>query len=134
MNILNGNILEIKTEGSLSLVKVTAHNCVITSLLIDTPMRSEYLKEGNKVNVVFKETEVILAKQLEGLISVQNKLNCIVEHVERGELLCKITMDFQGVKLISIITRNAFDQLKITEKEKIVALIKSTEVSLAPNG
>ncbi len=133
MNILDGTILEIKTEGSLSLVKVMAHTCVITSLLIDTPTRSHYLKEGNSVNVVFKETEVILAKNLEGSISVQNQLICSVQQVEKGELLCKITMDFKGAKIVSVITRNAFDQLKITEPEEVLALIKSTEISLAPN-
>ncbi len=132
MNVLQGEISEIKTEGSLSLVKVMVQNCVISSLVIDTPQSSDYLKTGHQINVVFKETEVILAKQLEGLISVQNKLNCIVEHIERGEVLSKISMDFHGLRIVSIITRNAADQLRIVEKENITALIKSTEVSLAP--
>ncbi|CAN5385824.1 TOBE domain-containing protein [soil metagenome] len=134
MNILQGTISAVKTDGSLSLVKVKAKNNIITSLSIDTPQHSDFLQVGKEVNIVFRETEVILAKQLQGLISVQNKLDCIVAHIEKGELLCKITLDFQGTNIISIITRNAFDQLLITEKENISALIKSTEVSIEYNG
>ncbi|MEO8252763.1 MAG: TOBE domain-containing protein [Flavobacterium sp.] len=131
MNLLSGNITEIKTEGSLSLVKLMVQNCAITSIVIDTPENAEYLTIGNPTQIFFKETEVVLAKAFSGMISLQNKLICTVNSFEKGKLLCKITLDFQDTKIVSVITRNAFDQLNIQENDEVMAMIKTNEISLA---
>ena len=131
MNSLLGNIIQIKTEGSLSLVQLKVQNCVLTSIVIDTPETSDYLEIGNQVKVLFKETEVILAKNISGTISLQNKIECIVHSFEKGELLCKIVLIFGAFKITSVITRNAFDQLIIQENDEITAMIKTNEISLS---
>lgn len=131
MNILKGTISDIKTEGSLSLVKLMILNCCITSIVIDTTESSEYLKIENAVKIIFKETEVVLAKTFSGLISLQNKLDCSVHSFEKGHLLCKVILNFQNTKIVSVITRNAFDQLKIKEGDLVQAMIKTNEISLA---
>lgn len=131
MNSLLGNITEINTDGSLSLVKIKVQNTVITSIVIDTPETSNYLKKGNNIKVLFKETEVILVKDFNGSISVQNKLDCTVNSFEKGFLLCKLILNFGQYKIASVITRNAFDQLQIQENEAITAMIKTNEISLS---
>jgi molybdate transport system regulatory protein len=131
MNTLLGNITEIATEGSLSLVKIKVHNTVLTSIVIDTPETAHYLKTGNNIKILFKETEVILAKKITGIISVQNKIDCIVDSFEKGLLLCKITMRFGTYTISSVITRTAFDQLNIQENDQITAMIKTNEISLS---
>ena len=131
MNLLEGKISEIKTEGSLSLVKVMVQNCSISAIVIETPESANYLKIENPVKIVFKETEVVLAKDFSGTISLQNKLNCKVLSFEKGALLCKITLEFQSTKIASVITRNAFDQLNIQENDSVIAMIKTNEISLA---
>jgi len=131
MNVLLGNITEITTDGSLSLVKLKVQNTVLTSIVIDTPETSDYLKTGNKIKVIFKETEVILAKKISGIISLQNKIDCIVNSFEKGALLCKIVLNFETAKITSVITRNAFDQLDIQENDEITAMIKTNEISLS---
>ena len=131
MNLLEGKISEIKTEGSLSLVKVMVQNCPITSIVIDTPESAGYLAIGNSVKILFKETEVVLAKAFSGTISLQNKLDCSVHSFEKGELLCKIILKFQNTTIASVITRNAFDQLEIQENDLVQAMIKTNEISLA---
>ncbi|WP_348799990.1 TOBE domain-containing protein [Flavobacterium adhaerens] len=131
MNSLLGNITEINTDGSLSLVKIKVQNTVITSIVIDTPETSNYLKKGNNIKVLFKETEVILVKDFNGTISLQNKIDCRVHSFEKGKLLCKIVLSFDDHKITSVITRNAFDQLQIQENEAITAMIKTNEISLS---
>ena len=131
MNKLEGKIVAINTEGALSLVKVMVQNCAITSIVIDTPEYSNYLIIGNSIQVLFKETEVVLAKAFSGAISIQNKLDCSVLSFEKGKLLCKITLAFQDTKVVSVITRNAFEQLAIEENDTIIAMIKTNEISLA---
>lgn len=131
MNTLLGNITDITTEGSLSLVKIKVQNNVLTSIVIDTPETAHYLKIGNEIKVLFKETEVILAKKITGIISLQNKIDCIVNSFEKGALLCKIVLNFENTKITSVITRNAFDQLDIQKKDEITAMIKTNEISLS---
>lgn len=131
MNLLEGKISEIHTEGSLSLVKIMVHDCAITSIVIETPESASYLNIGNQIKIVFKETEVVLAKEFSGIISLQNKLDCSVHSFEKGKLLCKIILNFQNTKIVSVITRNAFDQLEIQEKDQVIAMIKTNEISLA---
>lgn len=131
MNSLLGNITEITTEGSLSLVKIKVQHTVLTSIVIDTPETAHYLKTGNSIKILFKETEVILAKKVTGIISLQNKMECLVDSYEKGKLLCKITLRFGNFTIASVITRTAFDQLDIQEKDEITAMIKTNEISLS---
>ncbi|WP_281636491.1 TOBE domain-containing protein [Flavobacterium marginilacus] len=131
MNSLLGNITEIITEGSLSLVKVKVQNSVLTSIVIDTSETASYLKTGNNIKLLFKETEVILAKNSTGIISLQNKIDCIVDSFEKGTLLCKIKLRFGSCNIASVITRTAFDQLDIKENDEITAMIKTNEISLS---
>ncbi len=131
MNSLLGNITKITTEGSLSLVQLKVQNSVLTSIVIDTPETSDYLKTGNDVKILFKETEVILAKNISGIISLQNQIACIVHCFEKGNLLCKIVLNFGESKITSVITKNAFDQLDIQENDAITAMIKTNEISLS---
>ncbi|HSD06587.1 TOBE domain-containing protein, partial [Flavobacterium sp.] len=83
------------------------------------------------IKVLFKETEVILAKEISGKISLQNKIDCSVHSFEKGNLLCKIILAFGNYKIVSVITRNAFDQLEIQENDLITAMIKTNEISLS---
>jgi len=131
MNSLLGNITEITTDGSLSLVKLKVQNTVLTSIVIDTPETADYLKIGNEIKILFKETEVILAKEITGKISLQNKIDCRVHSFEKGNLLCKVILAFGNYKIVSVITRNAFDQLEIQENDSITAMIKTNEISLS---
>jgi len=131
MNLLSGEIAAIKTEGSLSLVKVMVQDCAITSIVIETPESASYLRIRNNIKIVFKETEVVLAKAFSGAISLQNRLDCTVHSFEKGGLLCKIILNFQDTQITSVITRNAFDQLEIQENDSVTAMIKTNEISLA---
>ncbi|MCC7233310.1 MAG: TOBE domain-containing protein [Bacteroidia bacterium] len=133
MNILEGIIQEIKTEGTLSVVRVESRGVLITALIIEAPENMKYLRTGNIVNTMFKETEVILARDFKSLISIRNRLHCTVEGFECGGILCKVKLNFSGRTIQSVITREAFDELKIQRMDKIIAMIKTTEVSLAPH-
>lgn len=133
MNVLQGNITKIITAGSLSLVRLTSNGCALNTIVVDTPSTSPYLKIDHPVNVLFKETEVILAKQLSGNISLTNKIKCLVKSFECDDLLCKVSMDFNGSKINAIITKEAFEIMNIAEKDEIFAMINANEVSLSPH-
>ncbi len=131
MNILNGEIESIQVNGSLSLVKVKLGEIRLTSIVIDTPASSTYLKVRNKVKVIFKETEVILGKGENLPISLQNKIVGKVESIESGDLLSKVVLKTSAGLVTSIITTNAVRQLEITKNSQITAMIKTNEMMLS---
>lgn len=131
MNILNGNISQVQSHEGISLVRVQSSGVTFSAIVLDTPETSGYLKTGNEVRIIFKETEVMISKDLNPNISIQNKLLCRIESIENGAILSQINLmhDQQAIK--SIITRNACEQLDLKENDTILALIKTNEVSLS---
>lgn len=130
MNILTGIITQIQQSGAILLVDVDVDGQNFSALLIESAARPEWLEKSNTIDLVFKETEVSLAKDLSGLISLRNRMQCQVLQVERGELLSKITMQFQKHTITSAITTRAVDSLQIVVGDLVEAMVKSNEVSL----
>ena len=99
-------------------------------MLIESATRPEWLETGNNIELIFKETEVSLAKNLSGIISMRNRMKCTVKHVERGELLSKISLQFQKYTITSAITTRSVDSLDLKVGDEVEALVKANEVSL----
>jgi molybdate transport system regulatory protein len=133
MNVLHGEITELVSEADLSLVRIRSNGQSFHSIVIDTPATSSYLKKGHPVRLLFKETEVIIAKQYPLLISVRNQVQCRVEKITTGKLLCEVTLGWPGPPIRSIITRAACEELDLKENDAVIALIKTNEVSLSPH-
>ncbi|SFD96378.1 TOBE domain-containing protein [Flavobacterium phragmitis] len=131
MNIINGIITNIESHEGMSLIKVRSNDVIFTAIVLDTPETSDYLKIENDVNVIFKETEVMISKDLTPNISVQNKLHCVIESIQNGVILSQINLRYDQQIIKSIITRNACEQLDLKEKDTVLALIKTNEVSLS---
>jgi len=130
MNRLPGTITAIECNGHLSLVDVAAGKETFTALLLETPDRAAHLRVGNRVAVLFKETEVSLAKNLFGELSLRNRVRGKVRQIRRGDILCEVVLDCGGQTLTSIITTRAAKRLALEEGDEVEALVKANEVSL----
>lgn len=130
MNKIEGEISDIKVNGALSLVKVTHNNIVMSSIVIDTPLTASYLKIGNHVRVVFKETEVIIGVGKDIQLSLQNKFEGKITEIKSDDLLSKLKINTQVGTIISIITTNAVKQLDLKVGKLVVAMVKTNEILL----
>ena len=88
---------------------------------------------GNSVQVYFKETEVIIAKNENLNISIQNKILCTIKSIKHGEILSELELSFEEFTIKSLITTNACNTLNLKSGADVLALIKTNEVSLSPN-
>jgi molybdate transport system regulatory protein len=131
MNKLTGIITQIQKSGAIMLVDVDVDGHVFSALLIESASHPQWLQTDNPIDLVFKETEVSLAKGLSGKISTRNRMMCKVLLVERGGLLSKITLQFQKYTIASAITTRSVDSLQITIGDEIEALVKANEISLS---
>jgi molybdopterin-binding protein len=57
-------------------------------------------------------------------------MKCTVQHIERGELLSKISLAFKGYTVTSAITTRSVDSLQLAIGDEVEALVKANEVSL----
>lgn len=137
MNMLDGRITEIITADEISLVRVSTGTCLLNTVIIDSPATNPGLRTGHQVKLLFKETEVILSKTFLLDISIRNRIECRVKKITAGKILCEITLIISdtnpSVEIQSIITQTACEELNLQENDKILALIKTNEVSLLTN-
>lgn len=130
MNSLPGIVTKIQKSGAILLVDMDVDGQNFSALLIESEPQGKWLRVGNSINILFKETEVSLAKGLTGKISLRNRMACKVMNVNRGELLSTVTLQFQKHILTSAITTRAVDSLQIIIGDEIEALVKSNEVAV----
>lgn len=131
MNVLQGNIEAITVKGSLSLVYIRVGEIKLSSIVIDTPKTVNYLSTGHPVNVIFKETEVIIGEGTDHKVSLQNKLAGKVLSIDRGDLLARVKMETTAGIITSVITTNAVNQLHLEIGSVVTAMIKTNEIMLS---
>lgn len=131
MNILKGTIEKLTVSGSLTLIGIKVNTTDMSAIVIDTPKTAPFLKTGNTITVVFKETEVIIGKGNTDEISLRNKFKGTIELLESKELLSKLTINTNVGKISSIITTNAVKQLKLKLGTAVTAMVKTNEILIS---
>ena len=131
MNLLTGIIENIDISGNLSLIGIKVGECLFKSIVVETPETVDYLIVGGPVNVLFKETEVIIGIGDNMQISLRNKMDSTVSSIEKGKLLTKLVLQTNAGEVISIITTNAVENLNLTKGAKVMAMVKTNEILLA---
>lgn len=131
MNVLTGTIVELETVGDMTLVTADTLGQHVKSIVLETPATAPYLKMGSSTKILFKETEVILGRGDNLVISLQNRFECTVKQIEKGDLLTRLVLDINSIEIVSIITTNAVDQLHLEVGDAVVAMVKTNEIMLS---
>ncbi len=100
MNRLDAVVTAMESEERLA---------VVSFLSGDTPLRMMALelgfelRPGSAVVLGCKASNIAIAKQLEGGLSISNRLTCNVESLEKGAILCRVLLRFGATLIESII-------------------------------
>lgn len=132
MNRLKGHISHIEVSGSLSMVSVDIKAPTpFKSIVIETPNTAKYLQKGHAIDLLFKETEVILSTNTDLNISIENTILASVKHIELGTLLSKVTLDTKAGEITSVLSTASINQLGLKEHMQLMALVKMNEIMLS---
>jgi len=131
MNRLQGEISAIETEQALSIVTVDVGGIPFQAIVIETPDTASYLRVGNTLQLIFKETAVILALPPLPTMSIANQLPVQVSQVFDGKVLSRVECESVAGVLTVIVPTSDFLKLKIKKGAKLLALIKTNEVMLS---
>lgn len=130
MNKLAGVIAAIEVHGSVAIVDVAVANHRFTSTLLGSAEQLACWEIGQAVQLLFKETEVALAKNLSGQISMRNRLPGTVTAIESGQVLSRVLFDMDGIAINSVITTRSARGLQLAVGDLVEGLVKSNEMSL----
>ena len=131
-NQIPGTVTAITPGEVMATVKVrlTGGQDITAAITLES-VEELALAAGTAVRALVKSTEVSLATApVEGL-SIRNQLPGTVTEVTTGGAMASVKVAVDGGELTSAITRDAVTDLALTSGTPVVALIKSTEISLA---
>ncbi|MEV1044076.1 TOBE domain-containing protein [Streptomyces sp. NPDC049916] len=131
-NQITGTVTSLTAGEAMAAVKVRLTGGQDVTAAITTESVSDLgLTEGSEVTTLVKSTEVSLATgPLQG-ISIRNQIEGTVTGISTGKAMVSVKIDVEGGALTAAITKDAVDELGLAVGSPVVALIKSTEVSLA---
>jgi molybdopterin-binding protein len=133
MNRLQGHIEHLEVSGDLTLVTVLLQKDIrISAIVIDTPKSAPYLTKMKKVDILFKETEVVIGNVIDPQISIQNMVAGTLESIEQGNLLSCVGIQTPVGKIRATISTAAVLTLKLEIGAKVFAMVKLNEVMLSP--
>ncbi|MGC4983737.1 TOBE domain-containing protein [Streptomyces sp. DT193] len=131
-NQLPGTVTSVTPGEVMATVKVRLDaGQEITAAVTLEAVRELGLTPGSAVRALIKSTEVSLATGPVDGLSIRNQLPGTVTDVASGGAMARVKVRVAGGELTSAITGDAVSDLGLSAGSEVVALIKSTEVSLA---
>jgi molybdate transport system regulatory protein len=132
-NQLPGTVVTV-TEGEVMAtvrVRLDSGQEITAAITLDA-VKELGITEGSAVRALAKSTEIALAtgpSPLDGL-SIRNQLPGTIADITTGGAMARVRVDVQGTPLTAVITKDAVADLGLATGDPVVALIKSTEISL----
>ncbi|MFC9929035.1 molybdopterin-binding protein [Streptomyces sp. NPDC127190] len=131
-NQLPGTITAVHPGEAMATVKLRLDGGQdLTAAITLEAARDLGLAEGTAVRALVKATEVALATDPVGRVSIRNQLPGTVTDLAAGAAMATVKIAIEGGELTSAVTRESVTALGLATGSSVVALIKSTEVSLA---
>lgn len=129
MNKISATVTDIKKHQGISTLELRASDLKFGMVALEV---DERVQTGTKVDLTVKATNIALAKELNSQISISNQLSAKIEQITIGEILCSVKLRLNEFTLESIITGSSALSMNLQEGDEIIALIKASDISIAP--
>ncbi|WP_406174445.1 molybdopterin-binding protein [Streptomyces sp. NBC_00996] len=131
-NQLPGTVTSVTPGEVMATVKVRLDGGQeITAAVTQEAVQDLGLTTGSTVRALVKSTELSLATGPVDGVSIRNQLPGTVTEVTTGGAMARVKVEVAGGELTSAITKDAALELGLAAGSQVVALVKSTEVSLS---
>lgn len=127
MNKIEAIISQIDNIENLNIVQFDFSGIKLKMMSLDL---NENVKVGQKVLLIVKATNILLAKNFEGMISFSNQINGKIDNIENGKLLCSVTIKVKDTYFQSIITQTSANKMNLKKNDEIDIFIKASDLSI----
>ncbi|MFG2192106.1 molybdopterin-binding protein [Streptomyces sp. NPDC048639] len=132
-NQMAGTVVSVTPGDVMAVVKVRLTGGQdITAAITAEAVRDLGIADGTAVQALMKSTEVALATGPVPGVSIRNQIPGTITGITAGSAMAGVKVDVEGgATLTAAVTHDAVADLGLAVGSSVVALIKSTEVSLA---
>ena len=128
MSQLVATIKKINSIDNLNIVEFDFHGLTLKMMSLDL---NADIQVGKKVKLSVKPTNISIAKNLIGEISLSNQIDATIENLENGQLLTSVILKVNDTILESIITVDSSKRMNLQIGESVTILIKASNLSIA---
>ena len=128
MSQLVATIKKINSVDNLNIVEFDFNGLTLKMMSLDL---NDDVKIGKKVELSVKPSNISIAKNLIGEISLSNQIVATIENLENGQLLSSISLKVHNTILESIITVDSSKRMNLQIGESVTILIKASNLSIA---
>ncbi|GAA2623651.1 MULTISPECIES: TOBE domain-containing protein [Streptomyces] len=131
-NQLAGTVTAVTVGEAMATVKVRLDGGQeITAAITAEAVKALRITSGSAVKALVKATEVALATAPVENISIRNQITGTVADIAVGPAMAAVNVNVNGGGLTAAVTAGGVQELGLAPGSSVVALIKSTEISLA---
>ena len=127
MSQLVATIKKINSIDNLNIVEFDFHGLTLKMMSLDL---NTDVQVGKKVKLSVKPTNISIAKNLIGEISLSNQIVATIENLENGQLLSSVSLKVHNTLLESIITVDSSKRMNLQIGESVTILIKASNLSI----
>ncbi len=126
MNELKAVVSKINSLDNLNIVEFLFDEIILTMMSLDL----DNIKENSKVLLTVKASNIAIAKEFQGQISLANSISAKIIQFDKGELLTSIKLNVKGTTLTSIITTKSAKRMQLKLGDDVLAVFKSSDLSI----
>ena len=127
MSQLVATIKKINSVDNLNIVEFDFDGITLKMMSLDL---DKEIQINKKVKLSVKSSNVIIAKNLLGEISLSNQLVATIQSIENGELLSSVILKVNETIFESLITVDSSKRMNLQEGEAVQILIKASNLSI----
>ncbi|AXX93727.1 MULTISPECIES: TOBE domain-containing protein [Arcobacter] len=120
-------IKKINSIDSLNIVEFSFCNQTLKMMSLDL---SKDVQIDKKVKLSVNPSNIIIAKDFFGEISLSNQLVATINSIENGELLSSVILNIENIYFESIITVDSSKRMNLQKGDKVTMLIKASNLSI----
>lgn len=127
MSQIIATIKKIHNIDNLNIVEFDFSGKTLKMMSLDL---NKNVQIGKKVKLAVKPTNISIAKNLFGEISLSNQIVVNIKNVENGQLLSSIILEVNDTTFESIITADSSKRMNLQKNEQVTILIKASDLSI----
>ena len=128
--MIKAKIVGILTKDDVSLFELKGLNLEANLFMLVLNEASKFALD-DEIDLGFKSSDVILAKDKLSNSSLENELKCVIEAINFGEILSVISLKCGEIYFEAIISNHALKTMNVGENDEVFAYIKSTSIHIS---
>ena len=128
--MIRAKIVGILTKDDVSLFELKGLNLEANLFMLVLNEASKFAL-NDEIDLGFKSSDVILAKDKLSNSSLENELKCVIEAINFGEILSVISLKCGEIYFEAIISNHALKTMNVGENDEVFAYIKSTSIHIS---